>query len=1563
MKTTLFKYAALCVILFLFFTKTHSQSLPISNYGVWDRGGQITDFSDPNVDFVKGIEATAAWEDIELVKGTFDFSSLQQELDKAYTNNKLIRFSVEVGPDSPLWMYDNDTDPNNNPYPQVQQVTTSGGNDKPSWPIYPEYLSQTYQNYLSVFINQFSNFLRSQPQEKFAKIAFVQVKTGCTGDEVPYKGNVDNPIYEISDAQWFAHRLLVFEIFKLYFNDVPDKKIVLSFNDIDPSDPNEVYAWNWVTTQIDSAIGFGIKGGAFNRGHHLSGEQSYKNSLYNYLVNPIMPIKTFSASEMDGTTQDAYFQICEDMSYYWAALGGINVGLSTNNLNAVAMDYAVNNPSGRETFRMFTRYAQQVFPATATTAFSVFHEGLNAADIVKFPESIYGNATMDNQARYLAICNDLKYYNRGARMDDVFSATKGQVYQRASQTGLNDAGWEIAEGNIERFMTQINPNDTSIGLFRVRGPITTTSSKYDRFARSFENTTGKNTMYFKLDSELPANNKNLKFTIIWLDKTAGSTWAFKYRNSAGLQTIPFTGTGTNQWRTEVFNIVDGVMNQGGVNGSDFMLVNTDTIDDIFNGIEMNIIGVGKLSQTINFNSLPAKKVGDADFNPGATASSGLAIIYTSSNTNVATIVNNMIRIVGVGVTVITASQAGDSGYDPALSVAQNLSVLNQTSFTTVGNSLWLAPAGVTSVVVECWGAGGSGGSTSTGGVGGGGAGGSYVINENITVIPGTNYNVTVGAGGVASINGSTNGTAGGNSQFSSTIPVIANGGVIGANATGTGVINTAFGLGGINTVGGSGGTVTIGSAGANGAISSGGKGGDGAGPNGGSGGASKTVAGIGNLGSSPGGAGSGAFGTASGGRAGGNGGNGQVKISYTVSVPDAPIIGTATASGSSGQALVSFTAPAFSGNSVITSYTATSNPGGITGTLNQAGSGIIAVTGLANGTAYTFTVRAINNNGQSAATAPSNEATPVKTSQAITFSALPSKTVGDTDFNPGATASSGLTISYVSSNTTVATIVNGLILIVGAGTASITASQAGDTNYNAALTVSQSLTVSKANQSITFSALPSKTVGDTDFNPGATASSGLTISYVSSNTAVATIVNSLIHIVGAGISTITASQAGDTNYNAALSVSQSLTVSKANQSITFSALPSKTVGDNDFNPGATASSGLTISYVSSNTAVATIINGLIRIVGAGTATITASQVGDTNYNSALSLNQSLTVSKANQSITFSTLPSKTVGNADFNPGATASSGLTVSYSSSNTAVATIVNGLIRIVGAGTASITASQVGDANYNAATNASQTLTITGLVVTAYAPTSFTVLLGTKNTGTVTRLATNDGNVMVFDSSTSGTRSSNWYSSTIISQAPSSVTKLTINYDGKNSISRTQLLYLYNWTTSSWTQIDSRTVSTTDVLVTNIQNSPINFISPTGEIRLRVFSSGGTKNYSCSADWVRFTVENSSGLRLKQDPTSKTVSSDNAKNFKVFPNPAAGFSNFEYSIPEEGKVQLSIYNLNGQIIKTLVNNETHLSGNYAKEFDVSGLGNGVYIAQLKVGTEIKTIKVVVKK
>lgn len=220
------------------------------------------------------------------------------------------------------------------------------------------------------------------------------------------------------------------------------------------------------------------------------------------------------------------------------------------------------------------------------------------------------------------------------------------------------------------------------------------------------------------------------------------------------------------------------------------------------------------------------------------------------------------------------------------------------TLSSPGTTTWTCPPGVTTISVAVQGGGGAGGaaSTTSSARGAGGGGGGCAYSPAVTVVPGTVYTVTVGGGGAG---GSGNGGAGGASSFSGAgiTTLTANGGGGGALNTGSGASRGAGGTASGGTANFSGGngdstsTTTAGGAGGGGAGTTGGgaaasgttagAGGSGS-PAGGSGAAGQTSANHAGLtGNAPGGGGGGAYKGSTSVLNGGNGGAGQVVITYT----------------------------------------------------------------------------------------------------------------------------------------------------------------------------------------------------------------------------------------------------------------------------------------------------------------------------------------------------------------------------------------------------------------------------------------------------------------------------------------------------------------------------------------------------------------------------------------------------------------------------------------------------------------------------------------------------------
>jgi len=591
------------------------------NFGVWDREGlhAVTDYP-----YARGQSLDMSWGQVNPARNTFDWSEINQNLQSAEIQNQA--FTCKVSPidqsaptkSMPGWMFSAGV-------PSFSESgTTSTGTPAAAY-VYGYYLDPEFKIYFEEMVKSLASYLRTSTSitaSQRARIAFVRVDTGATGDEEPYENAPLVPaLYQIGADAWQAHRRWVFEVYRQAFQEGPGPIIPLLFVTVEP--PDQQTQWDWILANVKG--GFGIKHGGQLRGYHLTESESNVAVFKPLAVDS--DFKFFSRNEMDQTWQYPYFSLNRPMSMYWAALEQLNVGMSVWDWSGSCMENA-SAQGFAFTAEFFNKWAAELEPATAGGAFCFFHDGLDSADTSRFPETdtYGGSANKGNTNRYVKICE--QYASQGAAMDHVEAATWGQVAQRnppdqppGGQLGFNDAGWQIHPGNYDRFITQLLPNTTSKGLWRVRGPLTATSDPYDRFARRSDHAAGNDTMYFDInDNLLPSLGQRVRLSVTYLDRGTGQ-FSLNYDAASSTQKTAFTVTkmNTDTWKTQSIEVTDWRFGNRGTNGSDLQLVNlmTDAAnpDTIFHGIEVikqadvnvGIIGQGTVTGRNNaaaFTTIP-----------------------------------------------------------------------------------------------------------------------------------------------------------------------------------------------------------------------------------------------------------------------------------------------------------------------------------------------------------------------------------------------------------------------------------------------------------------------------------------------------------------------------------------------------------------------------------------------------------------------------------------------------------------------------------------------------------------------------------------------------------------------------------------------------------------------------------------------------------------------------------------------------------------------------------------------------------------------------------------------
>ena len=411
-----------------------------------------------------------------------------------------------------------------------------------------------------------------------------------------------------------------------------------------------------------------------------------------------------------------------------------------------------------------------------------------------------------------------------------------------------------------------------------------------------------------------------------------------------------------------------------------------------------------------------------------------------------------------------------------------------------------------------------------------------------------------------------------------------------------------------------------------------------------------------------------------------------------------------------------------SGNPVLFSIDSASGAGVCS--INSAGT-VVSFTGV--GTCVIDANQA-SNSDYSAAPVQQQFVSVLAASQSISFTSTPpSPAVYGGSYTPAATgggsgnpvlfsidSASGAGVCSINSAGTV-------VSFTGVGTCVIDANQAGNSDYNAAGQQQQSFTVGKASQSISFTSTPpSPAVYGGSYTPAATGGGSgnpVLFSIDSASGAGVCSINSagtVVSFTGLGTCVIDANQAGNGDYNAAGQQQQSFTVGKASQSISFTSTPpSPAVYGGSYTPAATGGGSgnpVLFSIDSASGAGVCSINSagtVVSFTGVGTCVIDANQAGNGDYNAAGQQQQSFTVGKASQSISFtSTPPSPAVYGGSYTPAATGGgSGNPVLFSidsASGAGVCSINSAgtVVSFTGVGTCVIDANQAGNADYNAGT-----------------------------------------------------------------------------------------------------------------------------------------------------------------------------------------------------------------------------------------------------------------------
>ena len=524
------------------------------------------------------------WALIQPQPGQFNFTQFDSDLNASAAQNLTFAFTVMTGQAAPEWLYDHGV-------PKVIVNFTGQG-----LVVFPYYLSPQYEELFKAMISTVYDHVNRLSDTLKSALGSLDVVLGSTGDVTPWHGPAQDPKYEIPRDVWleFWKNYTLFYVKQYQPLAVATEMFILVVHGLEDI-PGLV-------DQLAEIVPFDHLGNAAHevcKQYQETGERLAlmpNDTMYRLLHTPHGGKYMKSVCFQDKHLMEG------SMNPLATAWSTIAWSLTWNLHRMRIRDWEIE-PYQLQSWPMlkfFNKYAGIRSPKESPGVWAYLHDGLDAADTVRFPEKEFGEAKLQNADRMASIAQ--AYAWAGAGLDDPKAATEHTQSGR-KRSGWNDVGWEILPFNYNMYLYQIEPATTTDGRWRVGDANNTKGENYwGRFSRAFNHSTGKNTMSFRIDSgmEFVFKSKPAYVRVVYFDDTSTGTFSIHAGQGADgempsvqqrgecvtVGTVQKQGTGL--WTTAMFNMTSFNVNGACAGNSDIILTNDDRVDDIIAFLEVSV---------------------------------------------------------------------------------------------------------------------------------------------------------------------------------------------------------------------------------------------------------------------------------------------------------------------------------------------------------------------------------------------------------------------------------------------------------------------------------------------------------------------------------------------------------------------------------------------------------------------------------------------------------------------------------------------------------------------------------------------------------------------------------------------------------------------------------------------------------------------------------------------------------------------------------------------------------------------------------------------------------------